>query len=323
MSLERGQARRALGYSNVAKGNVFSGFGESAFNSLWIALARSNSRFYDQDGHVADIGCRFPPVLENARLPGQLAGERTALRWIGIGRILHVAQLLGFLADLLGHRLLLARKTLDAVHHLVALRVEPRIERGKQRLRLILFLLAGSHDMSAISFRASSIGVRRAARRATRSASSGRPAWCRPRRSAGLPRRSRSKFPGPSIAGKASRDSGDRARTRTATSRPPATPQRSKKYHTPNEPSRASLRVRDHVLVLQRHAGAAVLLGIIRHPHAHGKSNPPGMKDVASRNIDRHRRHGILPCGGRESREGCRCAIVPAKDCGSCWHPHG
>jgi hypothetical protein len=26
----------------------------------------------------------------------------------------------------------------------------------------------------------------------------------------------------------------------------------------------------------------------------------PGVKDVASQNVDRHRRHVILPCGGRE-----------------------
>ena len=39
----------------------------------------------DQDGHVAHIGCRFAPVLENARLPRQLVGERVVLRLIGVG----------------------------------------------------------------------------------------------------------------------------------------------------------------------------------------------------------------------------------------------
>ena len=60
--------------------------------------------------------------------------------------VLHVPQLLGFLADALGHCLLLVRKALDPVHHLIALAVERRIKGGEQRLRfLLLFRIASDH----------------------------------------------------------------------------------------------------------------------------------------------------------------------------------
>ena len=58
----------------------------------------------------------------------QLAGERVALRRIGIRLVLQFPHLLGLVADFLGRGLLLARKTLDPAHHLVALRVEGRIQ---------------------------------------------------------------------------------------------------------------------------------------------------------------------------------------------------
>ena len=148
--------------------------------------AQIKQPLFDQDRHVADIGCRLPPILENAGLPRQLVDKRVVLRLIGVWLVLHVAQLLGFLAYLLGHRLLLARKTLDAVHHLVALGVELRIERGEQRLRLFLLFLVGSGHEVRDQF--PRVLDRRAARGQARDevgCRSHRSAWCRSGRSAG------------------------------------------------------------------------------------------------------------------------------------------
>jgi hypothetical protein len=73
-----------------------------------------------------------------------LRGELLARSLIGVGLVLQLPHLLGYFADVPGHRLLFARKTLDAAHHLIALRVQRRIQRGEQRLRLLLLFLAGS-----------------------------------------------------------------------------------------------------------------------------------------------------------------------------------
>src|SRR3984957_18467078 len=62
----------------------------------------------DENRHIADVLGRFSPILENARLPRKAIGEFIALRLVGIRPVLQFPHLLGFVAYLLGHRLLLA-----------------------------------------------------------------------------------------------------------------------------------------------------------------------------------------------------------------------
>ena len=106
----------------------------------------------DKDRHFTNICGRLPPVLENARLPRQLSGYLFCLRLIGVWCVLHFPHLLGFLANFLGHGFLLARKALDPAHHLVALRVERRIQRGQERLCLFLLFVVRSSQKLRYQF---------------------------------------------------------------------------------------------------------------------------------------------------------------------------
>src|SRR5579863_3663017 len=90
------------------KSGVASRLGRIGVHRGLDRAAEIKQPLFDQDGHVADIGCGLPPILEYAGLPRQLVHKRVVLCLIGVWLVLHVAQLLGFLAYLLGHRLLLA-----------------------------------------------------------------------------------------------------------------------------------------------------------------------------------------------------------------------
>src|SRR5438105_4244072 len=111
---------------------------------------------FDQDRYVAYIGDRFPPVLKDTRLPCELVRKLLALRLIGrrlfLRLVLRFPQFLGFLADALGHCLLFVGKALDPVHYLIALAVERRIQRGEQRLRLLLPFRVGSNHIVGDQF---------------------------------------------------------------------------------------------------------------------------------------------------------------------------
>ena len=120
----------------------------------------------------------------------------------------------GFRRVFLGHRLLLARKALDPVHHLVALALSVSIQRGEKRLCLLLFFLIGSNHIVRDQF--ARVLHRRAAGGQARDQFGflriDRVLPCRLARSPDRSRRSRSKSRAPSIAGKASPDNADPAR---------------------------------------------------------------------------------------------------------------
>ena len=71
--------RRSRARANSAPGKCrrlsCSRLGRVAVHRGLDRAAQIKQPLFDQDGHIADIGCRFPPILENARLPRQLARQ--------------------------------------------------------------------------------------------------------------------------------------------------------------------------------------------------------------------------------------------------------
>src|SRR5262249_26474269 len=116
------------------------------FERLLDRARERKQSLLDEHRHLADIADGLLPLVEDARVPFDPAGQFIHLPLVVAGSVLLLSQLENRRSDLVGEFLLLAGKSLDPVHHLAALAIERLKQPGKNELRLLLALGGPASD---------------------------------------------------------------------------------------------------------------------------------------------------------------------------------